>query len=254
MRRQAAALGEPDDDAEQALMAERDLEQGADRDLAESLRHEVVVGPAQGAGGGQGLDPGDRHRRQRRRGLGGYTLARVAPKLHPGEQVLYEGHPSWRAILDFYIKGLLATAVVCLLVALATGVIGDETDTGLVAIIALVGVAATILVGFIRRVATSYTITNRRLHIKRGIVSRTIQETRLERVQNVNYQQSVLQRMLQVGNVDFDTAAGDDYTFIFSGVADPADVVHMVDNATRRGSAEGLGDEPATAQRDVPPT
>ncbi len=169
----------------------------------------------------------------------------MAPKLHPGEQILYEGHPSWRAILDFYIKGILATAVVCLLVALATGVIGDETNSGLVTIIALVGVAGTILIGFIKRVATSYTITNRRLHIKRGIVSRTIQETRLERVQNVNYQQSVLQRMLQIGNVDFDTAAGDDYNFVFSGVADPGDVVHMVDDATRRGGVEGLGDEPA---------
>jgi uncharacterized membrane protein YdbT with pleckstrin-like domain len=169
----------------------------------------------------------------------------MAPKLHPGEQVLYEGHPSWRAILDFYLKGIAATAVICLLVALGTGTIGDETDQGLVTIIALVGVALTILIGFIKRVATSYTITNRRLHIKRGIVSRTIQETRLERVQNVNYTQSVIQRLLQIGNVDFDTAAGDDYTFIFAGVADPADVVHMVDQATHRGGVEGLGDDAA---------
>jgi uncharacterized membrane protein YdbT with pleckstrin-like domain len=169
----------------------------------------------------------------------------MAPKLHPGEQILYEGHPSWRAILDFYAKGILATAVICLLVALGTGTIGDETDKGLVTIIALVGVALTILIGFIKRVATSYTITNRRLHIKRGMVSRTIQETRLERVQNVNYTQNVLQRMLQIGNVDFDTAAGDDYNFIFAGVGDPADVVHMVDQATAAGSPTGLGDEPA---------
>ena len=177
----------------------------------------------------------------------------MAPKLHPGEQILYEGHPSWRAILDFYLKGIAVTAVICLLIALATGTIGDETDTGLVTIVALVGVALTILIGFIKRVATSYTITNRRLHIKRGIVSRTIQETRLERVQNVNYQQSVVQRMLQIGNVDFDTAAGDDYNFIFAGVADPSDVVHMVDTATRRGSAEGLGDEALRATKSARP-
>src|SRR5215204_1016008 len=169
----------------------------------------------------------------------------MAPKLHAGEQVLYEGHPSWRAILDFYIKGIAATAVVTLLAALGTNLFGDETDAGLVTIVALIGVAITILAGFIKRVATSYTITNRRLHIKRGIVSRTIQETRLERVQNVNYQQSVLQRMLQIGNVDFDTAAGDDYNFTFAGVSEPADVVHMVDDATRRGGSEGLGDDPA---------
>ena len=42
----------------------------------------------------------------------------------------------------------------------------------------------------------------------------------------------MIQRILQIGNVDFDTAAGDDYNFVFSGVADPADVVHMVDDAT----------------------
>jgi uncharacterized membrane protein YdbT with pleckstrin-like domain len=176
----------------------------------------------------------------------------VAPKLHPGEQVLYEGHPSWRAILDFYIKGILLTAVICLLVALGTGVIGDDTNDGLVVIIALVGVALTILIGFIKRVSTSYTITDRRLHIKRGIVSRTIQETRLERVQNVNYQQSVLQRMLQIGNVDFDTAAGDDYNFVFAGVSDPADVVHMVDEATRRGGTDGLGDDAERAEQPAP--
>ena len=173
-------------------------------------------------------------------------LARVAPKLHPGERVLYEGHPSWRAILDFYLKGIVATALVALAVALITSVFGDSVDEGLVVIIALVGVAGTLLIGFVRRVATSYTVTNRRLHIKRGIVSRTIQETRLERVQNVNYTQSVTQRMLQVGDVDFDTAAGDDFNFVFVGVSEPADVVHMVDQATGVASPDGLaGDSPA---------
>jgi uncharacterized membrane protein YdbT with pleckstrin-like domain len=177
----------------------------------------------------------------------------MAPKLHPGEQVLYEGHPSWRAILSFYIKGILITAAVTLVVALVTGLGDDGTDTGLVTIVALVGVALTILIGFIKRVATNYTITDRRLHIKRGIVSRTIQETRLERVQNVNYQQSVIQRLLQVGDVDFDTAAGDDYNFVFAGVDDPADVVHMVDTATRGASPDGLAGEQSPPATDPQP-
>ncbi len=180
----------------------------------------------------------------------------MAPKLHPGEQILYEGHPSWRAILDFYLKGILATAAICLIVALVTGLGDGGPSAGLVTIIALVGVAATILIGFVRRVATSYTITDRRLHIKRGIVSRMIQETRLERVQNVNYHQTVVQRMLQVGDVDFDTAAGDDYNFVFNGVAEPADVVHMVDRATGVAPAGGIGDSvarPAPPPEQAPP-
>jgi hypothetical protein len=63
-------------------------------------------------------------------------------------------------------------------------------------------------------------------------------------VQNVNYQQSVVQRLLQVGDVDFDTAAGDDYNFVFAGVDDPADVVHKVDTATGHASPDGLSGHP----------
>ena len=181
-------------------------------------------------------------------------LPAMAPKLGPGEQVIFEGHPSWRSILDFYLKGLAVVVVVCLLTGFGTRLFGDEVDAGLVSLLAVIGVALVILIGFIKRVTTSYTITNHRLHIKRGIVSRTIQETRLERVQNVNYHQGVFQRILQIGDVDFDTAAGDDYNFTFAGVAEPADVVHSVDQATRR-SGSGLGhpEEEPPPERAAPP-
>ena len=90
--------------------------------------------------------------------------------------------------------------------------------------------------------ATVYTITNRRLNIKRGIFARDIQETRLERVQNVNFSQSVFQRMLQVGDVDFDTASSDNENeFVFNGVGDPQEVVTKVDKATSAGAAGGHG-------------
>jgi uncharacterized membrane protein YdbT with pleckstrin-like domain len=178
----------------------------------------------------------------------------MAPRLAPGEQVMFQGHPSWRAILSFYIKGLLGILVVAFLVAVITNIANGDTDTGLVIGIAVVGVAVVVLAGFIKRVTTHYTITNRRLHIQRGIISRDIQETRLERVQNVNYNQSPLERLLQVGDVDFDTAAGDDYNFIFFGVANPADVVEEVDRATHATSPSGLGDQPTAAQPQGPQT
>jgi uncharacterized membrane protein YdbT with pleckstrin-like domain len=169
----------------------------------------------------------------------------VALQMSPGENVLYEGHPSWRSILGFYLKGILVIAAIAVVVGLVTRVTGDEVDRGLVSIIVVAGIAIVVLAGFIKRVATRYTITNKRLHIKRGIISREVQETRLERVQNVNYHQSVLQRVLQIGDVDFDTAAGDDYNFTFNGVAQPEEVVHEVGEAQRlRGGDTGIGDEP----------
>ena len=165
---------------------------------------------------------------------------------------MFQGHPSWRSILGFYIKGLLVVLVIAFLVGLVTRIANGDVDTGLVIVVAIVGVAIVVLAGFIKRITTHYTITTRRLHIKRGIISRDIQETRLERVQNVNYNQSPLERLLQVGDVDFDTAAGDDYNFIFVGVADPAEVVEQVDRATHATSPSGLGDQPTAAQPQGP--
>jgi uncharacterized membrane protein YdbT with pleckstrin-like domain len=157
---------------------------------------------------------------------------------------MFQGHPSWRSIIAFYIKGLFVVLIAAFVVAIVTNITGDGTDSGLVSLVAVVGVAVIVLAGFIKRVTVHYTITTRRLHIKRGIISREIQETRLERVQNVNYDQSVLQRLLQVGDVDFDTAAGDDFNFVFAGVANPDEVVERVDRATHAAHPEGLGDEP----------
>jgi uncharacterized membrane protein YdbT with pleckstrin-like domain len=162
----------------------------------------------------------------------------MAVNLSPGEQVIFQGHPSWRAILGFYLKGILLAAIVGAIAKLF------GAGSGTVFLIVLGAIALTVLIGFVKRVSTTYTITDRRLNIKRGIASREVQETRLERVQNVNYRQSVYQRVMQIGDVDFDTAATDDYNFVFAGVADPAEVVHRVDQATGATSSgtHGLGE------------
>jgi uncharacterized membrane protein YdbT with pleckstrin-like domain len=157
--------------------------------------------------------------------------------LEPGEQLIFEGHPSWRSILGFYIKGLLLIAVVAALVATGTRVVDDEVNSGLVIAIALVGIVLVLVVGWIKRLFTTYTITDVRLHIRRGIIARAEQQTAITRVQNVNTHQSVLQRLLQIGNVDFDTAADEAFDFRFDGVADPREVVEAVHRAQRVGDA-----------------
>ena len=146
--------------------------------------------------------------------------------LQSGERVIYEGHPSWRAILGFYLKGALVGAAAGVL----AGLIRSSTSLAVVTFIVIL--AVTILVGFIKRVATVYTITDRRLNIKVGIVSRKVQETRLQRVQNVNYDQGVYERLMQIGDVEFTTAGTDESNFVFAGVSQPEQVVQQVEHAT----------------------
>ena len=149
--------------------------------------------------------------------------------LHPGETIIYEGHPSWRSILGYYIKGLLGALVVAAVFYLLDGV-------GLGLGVFLLVIALILAAGFIRRFATVYTITSERLRIKHGIVARRIQQTDIARVQNVNTNQSVLERFLQVGSVDFDTAGTGDADFKFDGVEEPEEVVAAVDRARKSGS------------------
>jgi uncharacterized membrane protein YdbT with pleckstrin-like domain len=156
-----------------------------------------------------------------------------AVETHPGEKILFEGHPSWRSILGHYLKGLLLAAVVGAIAAGVSRIAKDEVKWGWVAAAFLAVFAVVLVVGLLKRISTTYTISDQRLHIKRGIISRRVQETRLERVQNVNTDQSALERLLQVGTVDFDTAGSDDFDFSFGGVADPEKVSHAVDTAIR---------------------
>jgi uncharacterized membrane protein YdbT with pleckstrin-like domain len=160
--------------------------------------------------------------------------------LHAGEQIIFQGHPSWRSTIQFYLGGLLVAVVAGVLAALIE-------DTGLGVLVGLGILAVVLVVGWVKRLSTDYMVTTERLHIRKGIVARNVQETRVERVQNVNTSQNVLQRILQVGTVDFDTAGTDDYQFQFTGVAQPEHVVAAVDRA-QRAHSQGAGASALSAQ------
>jgi uncharacterized membrane protein YdbT with pleckstrin-like domain len=157
--------------------------------------------------------------------------------LQQGEKVIYEGHPSWRAIIGFYLKGIVIGAIAGVIANFA-----DSGTTGVIVFAAVVGI--TVLAGFVKRVATTYTITDRRLNIKRGIIARKVQETRIQRVQNVNFTQGVYERIMQIGSVEFTTAGTEESNFVFAGVGQPEEVVERVDRVTHGspGTTEGVGD------------
>jgi uncharacterized membrane protein YdbT with pleckstrin-like domain len=149
----------------------------------------------------------------------------------PGEQVFFHGHPSWRSMLAFYIRGLLAAILAGVIAGLITRVTGRSVNSAWVTAAVLVVFLIVLAWGLIRRIATTYTITNRRLTIRSGLLSRELHETRLERVQNVNSRQRLLERLLGIGTVDFDTAGGAADDFSFRGVEDPGGIVRTVNSA-----------------------
>ena len=156
-------------------------------------------------------------------------------ELHPGEEVVFEGHPSWRSLLAYYSGGVGVAIVAGVVLWLISG--AALGGGGFVVVLGLV-----LLVGFVRRMATVYMVSTQRLWIRTGILSKHVQQTRIDRVQNVNTDQRLLERIMRIGTVDFDTAGTDDSEFRFVGISNPSEVVAAVDRAQRelaagRGSA-----------------
>jgi uncharacterized membrane protein YdbT with pleckstrin-like domain len=151
--------------------------------------------------------------------------------LERGEEVFFHGHPSWRSMLAFYVRGLLAAIAIGVIAGLTTRATNGSVEVGWVAPAVLVVFLIVLAWGLIRRLATTYTITNRRLTIHTGLLSREMHETRLERIQNVSTRQRMLERMLRVGTVDFDTAAEAGFDFAFRGVADPRGIARTINSA-----------------------
>ncbi len=65
-----------------------------------------------------------------------------------------------------------------------------------------------VLLPFLRWVTSTYTITDRRIITRRGIINKTGHDLPLRRINNVNYERSLLDRMLGCGTLVLETAAG----------------------------------------------
>ena len=150
------------------------------------------------------------------------------------EQVFFHGHPSWRSAIDFYTKGIAAAVIAGAVAGFVTAIASGHIQVGWIVAAVLVGFALVLTGGVIARMRTTYTITSERLTIQRGFLGRELHETRLERVQNVRARQSIVERLLRVGAVEFDTAAGAEFDFAFKGVAHPRRLVRTVDRAIRQ--------------------
>jgi uncharacterized membrane protein YdbT with pleckstrin-like domain len=155
--------------------------------------------------------------------------------LQPGERVIYEGHPSWRSTLGFYILGLL-------LAAAAAAIAYFAADAGIAAAVGGGVLLVVLIAGWLRRITTRYLITNRRLQIRHGILSKNVEHTRVDRIVDVTVRQSLFQRMLAIGAVDFDNASGGQGgqdLFRFTGIASPYVVTQAISEVQEQETAAG---------------
>ncbi len=135
--------------------------------------------------------------------------------LGTGEHVVFHLRTHWRVLiwpgLAFLLLCLLAGAGIGVLVPMvAEG--GRLAVTWIIVAVAVVLFVALCVLPFLRWWTTTYTITNRRLITRRGILNKSGHDLPLIRINNVEYQRSLWDRMFGCGSLTLMTAAEDPLT------------------------------------------
>ena len=173
-----------------------------------------------------------------------------------GEEVEFELRPHWRSMILPIVWLLVIVGVAAFLSAKLGSWL--SSDSGLASILrwAIVIVAVFLLVFlFIRPLiawlSTQYVFTNRRIIIRTGIVARRGRDMPLSKVNDVSFDHSVWERMLNCGTLMIESAA-ENGQLIIENIPDVENVqrevyrLHDEDDAFRRARNSGIDPSPPT--------
>jgi len=161
--------------------------------------------------------------------------------LNPTESVALDLHPHWwffaEAATSFAVSGVLWLFV-----------FGQENPkeylTYPIGVIAL-GALVWLFVRYLKWRTTYFVITSDRLIYRHGVIAKAGIEIPLERVNNVNFKQSIFERLIGAGDLLIESG-GEDGQQRFSDIAKPAKVQNLIhlqmeDNQNRSFSVNVAG-------------
>lgn len=164
--------------------------------------------------------------------------------LSQGEVIKFEMKPHWRALI---VPMLLLIVVVGLGAFLFT-LIPAPVNLAIVVLVVVIIVWFS-LIPFLRWITTQYVFTNRRVIIRRGLLTKQGRDMPLSKVNNVTFEVTFLGRILNFGRLIIQSA-GEDSDLDIEDVPNveviQRDVYQLYeeDDARRRGVSERTGNEP----------
>ena len=171
--------------------------------------------------------------------------------LNDHESMILDLHPHW-----WFFGSPLVGLVAALFAGLAVLAQLDgiaRTLVGYVVLAAIIVSTSTLIVRLIKWRTTYFVVTSHRLIYRQGVVARDGVEIPLERVNNVNFSQSMFERMLGVGDLLVESG-GQDGQQRFSDVAQPEKVQNIIHSTIQtrvagRGQHESLTSLAAELER-----
>jgi uncharacterized membrane protein YdbT with pleckstrin-like domain len=146
------------------------------------------------------------------------------PQLMPGEHPIRVTRQHWTIFIPVGLVSAGALIVGFVLLAISPSSVASH-DIGQVKL--LIGLAlalvvgATVLVRYVQWRCLTYMLTDYRIVVRRGILSRFTESIALDRIQDSGVRQRLLARMLKFGDVEIESA-GRDGGEVLHHIADPA--------------------------------
>jgi uncharacterized membrane protein YdbT with pleckstrin-like domain len=160
----------------------------------------------------------------------------VKKNLNPGETVALDMHPHW-----WYFAEPAAT----LIGAIVLGIVVASWDDSPRAInILAIGVIVVCALWLVKRylswITTHFVITSQRLVFRTGIIAKSGIEIPLDRVNNVNFNQTIFERMLGAGDLLIESG-GEDGQSRYSDIRKPDQVQRLIHQQIEAGDRRRAG-------------
>ena len=126
--------------------------------------------------------------------------------LSEGERSVLFLHPHWKTVLMPFLLLVLVVVVAAVLVVVIPHNRLQTDERIAVGVIALLVAVIWTGIPFLRWRTTTYELTNRRLRLRRGIVSRTGRDFPLIRISDVSFSHGPIDRLLRCGKLIVESA------------------------------------------------
>jgi membrane protein YdbS with pleckstrin-like domain len=125
-----------------------------------------------------------------------------APGKEPERKMLYEGSPSWKAYLGFYLIAGFVAVLMMMVLRWKDGT-GASVGTKLMDVVIPLAAAAVFMFGVhVYRKSLRFRVSNTVIEFERGVLSKRIDVVQLWRIRDVVYKQNLVDRILGIAHVE----------------------------------------------------
>ena len=126
----------------------------------------------------------------------------TTPGKEPERKMLYEGSPSWKAYLGYYLIAGFVAVLMMMVLRWKDGT-GASVGTKLMDVVIPVAAAAVFMFGIhVYRKSLRFRVSNTVIEFERGVLSKRIDVVQLWRIRDVVYKQNLVDRILGIAHVE----------------------------------------------------